>query len=124
LASGRARRADQLLDALESQLAQRLHNVGLEPQRPDRQQPQRLAVVPRLDRNRSSRRDMARHGMGAAGCVRDRDLDGQAERGQPTVKVLHQRALVAEQCGAAGDVEPEAIGRVGGDDRCVTLPRP
>jgi hypothetical protein len=38
--------------------------------------------------------------------------------------MLEQRALIVEQLGAAVDVEPDTVGRVGGADRAVVLSGP
>ncbi len=119
-----ARRADQLLDALETKLAQALDIGGREAQRRDRQQRDRLAMRARLDGHRPPRRHMAGDRMRASGSVGHRNLERQPKGGDAPVQILDERALAAEQRGAARDIEPEAIGRIGRDHRGITLSRP
>ena len=70
-----ARGADQLLDPLEAELAQAFDVGAFEPQRGDRQQRDRLAVVARLDRDRPPGGHVPRDRVRAAGGVGDGDLD-------------------------------------------------
>ena len=124
LRQGRAGCADQLFDPLEPELAQPIDDARFEPERGDRQQCQCLAMIAGLDRHRPPGGDMPRDGMRAPGGVGDGDLHGQPERGETAVQILDQRALRVEQGGAAGDVEPQAVRRIGRDDRRVTLAGP
>lgn len=119
-----ARGRDQLLDALEAELAQAVHDNHIKSERGDRQQRDRLAGIARVDRHRSPGGDVTRDGMRTAGGVGGGDLNRQAEPGDAPVEVLKEGPFAAEQAPAAGDVEPDPVRRVGGDQRRITRTGP
>ena len=53
--------------------------------------------------------DMTRHGARADRCARNRGTDGKTLPRQRAAHHLHQRGLAAEQMGAAGNVEKQAM---------------
>ena len=66
----------------------------------------------RLDRDRPAGGYMPRNGMGAACSVGHSDLQSQPRRGNTAMEILEQRLLGAKETRAAGDVEPDSVGRI------------
>ncbi len=65
--------------------------------------------------------DMTRHGARADRCARNRGADGKTLPGQRAAHHLHQHGLAAEQMGAAGNVEKQAMRRIQRHQRRKTV---
>ena len=125
----RARRGGQCADGLEAEQAQAVGDVGRQAQGLDRQGGEggcRLADGD--DRNdaspRAARPGLSHppavagrispcHRMRGAGRVGDRGTGGDPLGGQPADQVAQQPRLAAVQMRAAGDVDPDAVRRIG-----------
>ena len=90
-----------------------------QPQRGERQRRERVALLAGRDDRR--RRVEAGGGPGRADGRRDGGARREAEAGHPRQQVVAQLLLAAEQMRAAADVEQDAVGRIGGDQRRVAL---
>ena len=115
---------DQLFDSLETQFAQAVDIGGRQAERCDGQERDRLSVRSGFNRDGPPGGDMAGGRMRAAGRVRDRNLQAEAEGRDAAMKILEQGSLAAEDGRAARDVEPEPVGRIGRDNRRIACACP
>ena len=114
----RARQVDEIADTPEADFGERLDRLRREAQRRRRQRRERR---PHLLRRHQRGVAIARDAPGAAGGVGDRRAGVQALCGEAGEQVAAHGGLPAEQMGAAGDVEHEAVGRIEADQRRVAI---
>jgi hypothetical protein len=114
----RARQIENIGDAFQAEARQRGDHLGRHSQCCERQRHQRVTLLARSD----GRLVVETHG---SPCRADGRSDGGAGR---KAEVRHARdeiiakfLLAAEEMRAAADVEQDAVGRIGGDERRVAL---
>ena len=118
----RARQIEDVADAFEADARQRGDGLGRQPQRRERQ---------RREQRRARRRYAgdAVTGIARSGAARPGGADGRGDGGarckaetrHAGEEIVAQLRFAAEQMGAAADVEQNAVGRIGGDERRVAL---
>ncbi len=124
LSQRRARGGDQLLDPFETHATKLVCDAGLNAQRRDRKNGKSFPRCPLLNDVRSAGRNEACNCVGAASRICHGNLTGRSSRHHPAENVLEQRNFALEQMGAAGDVQPDAVGGIRRDYRSVALACP
>ena len=114
----RARQVEDVADAFQADPRQRGDRVARQPQRRERQGRKKIALIIgwgncRLTETRGGGGRADGGGNGGAG--------RKAETGHPREEIVAKFLFAAEEMRAAADVEQNAVGRIGGEERRVAL---
>ena len=114
----RTRGCGQIADLIEAKAPQAIDHLRRQPQRTNRQRHQRRSQ-PVRGRDGLILPAVSGHRVGGAWCLgngRPSRETGALEAGH---QVRQQRILAAGEMRATGHIQPDAIGGIGGDHRCI-----